>query len=176
MDRMAALFDTLLGLSATRPEQLSVAQVCLRAALVYLVLIGYLRFGKKRFLGEATALDAILVIVIGSTASRAITGSAPFGSTLAGSFVLIVVHWVMSYLTERSPGLSRLTKGAATTLVQRGRVDRKALRAEHMSDEDLDEELRQHGIDDARQIKEARLERSGRLSVIRGTSKKHRSA
>jgi uncharacterized membrane protein YcaP (DUF421 family) len=167
MEPVIAFFDMWLGLSADGPHQLSILQACLRAAIVYLVLIGYLRFGKKRFLGEATSLDAVLVIVIGSTASRAITGSAPFGNALAGSFVLIVVHWVVSYLTERSPQLSRIAKGTDTVLVRNGRVDRKALRAEHMSDEDLAEELRQKGVGDVRAVKEARLERSGRLSVVR---------
>ncbi len=167
MDTLARFFDTLLGLSATRAEELTLAQMCLRAVAVYLVLIVYLRFGKKRFLGEATALDAILVIVIGSTASRAITGNAPFGPTLAAAFVLILVHWAVSYLTERSRALSWMAKGTDTLLVRNGKVDRKALRAEHMSDEDLDEELRQEGIDDVRKVKEARLERSGRLSVIK---------
>jgi hypothetical protein len=36
--------DALLGLSAVKAEELSTLQVCLRALVVYLVLIGYVRF------------------------------------------------------------------------------------------------------------------------------------
>jgi len=82
------LMEMLLGLSL-RSQQLNVAQICLRAAVVYLVMIAFVRFGKKRFLGRATAFDAILVIIIGSTAARAITGNAPFFETLAAVFVLV---------------------------------------------------------------------------------------
>jgi hypothetical protein len=81
--------DTGLGLSATKAEELNTLQVCFRAVVVYLVLIGFIRFAKKRFLSQATAFDVILVIVIGSISSRAVSGTAPFLPSLAGTFVLI---------------------------------------------------------------------------------------
>lgn len=167
MDAIANVFDFLLGLSATRAEQLTTAQVCLRAAVVYLVLIAYVRVGKKRFLGEATAFDAILVIVIGSVASRAISGTAPFVSSLAGTFVLIMMHWLISRVTSSSIFLSFLTKGRDTVLIRDGTIDKAALRGAHMSDDDLNEDLRQNGVASAAEVKEARLERSGKLSVIK---------
>ena len=159
--------DTWLGLSAVKAEELSTLQVCLRAMVVYLVLIGYVRFAKKRFLGEATGFDAIVVIIIGSIASRAISGTAPFVASLAGTFVLVLVHWVISYITRQSPLLSYIVKGTDTVLIRNGEIDREALAASHMSKDDLDEDLRQEGIETPTQVKVARLERSGRLSVIR---------
>ncbi len=58
-------------------------------------------------------------------------------------------------------------KGNPTVLNCNGRIDRKALMKSHMSPDDLDKDLRQAGIDDASKVKEAQLERSGQLSVIR---------
>jgi uncharacterized membrane protein YcaP (DUF421 family) len=161
------LLDAAMGLSATKAEELTFAQVCVRAAVVYLVLIGYVRFGKKRFLGEATAFDAILVIVIGSIASRAISGTAPFGASLAGTFMLVLLHWLISYFTEDSAMLGNILKGRDTIIIKNGRVNRKALREEHMSQDDLAEDLRQEGAGGPSEVKEARLERSGKLSVIK---------
>ncbi len=157
----------MLGLSVIKADGLSILQVCFRAFVVYVVLIGYVRFGKKRFLGRATAFDAILVIIIGSIASRAISGTAPFVASLAGTFILIVVHWLISYFTEASPTLSYLTKGHDTVVIRNGRVDQRALRDVHMSRDDLDEDLREEGVRSPREVKEARLERSGKLSVIK---------
>lgn len=167
MESLLNSVDTWLGLSAVKAEELSTLQVCLRAMVVYLVLIGYVRFAKKRFLGEATGFDAIVVIIIGSIASRAISGTAPFVASLAGTFVLVLVHWVISYVTQRSPLLSYIVKGTDTVLIRNGEIDREALAASHMSKDDLDEDLRQEGIETPTQVKVARLERSGRLSVIR---------
>jgi uncharacterized membrane protein YcaP (DUF421 family) len=166
MDALKDITDTALGLSL-RPQQLELWQICLRAVIVYLAMIMFVRFGKKRFLSRATAFDAILVIVIGSTAARAITGNAPFFETLAAVWILIAMHWVISYFTESSPTLGSLVKGNTTVLVRNGRIDRQALKDAHMSPDDLDEDLREQGIADPKKVKEARLERSGKLSVIR---------
>jgi uncharacterized membrane protein YcaP (DUF421 family) len=166
MDTLHRFAETLLGLSL-RPQQLELWQICLRAVVVYLAMIVFVRFGKKRFLSRATAFDAILVIVIGSTAARAITGNAPFVATLVAVWVLIAMHWVISYFTEGSPMLGSLVKGKATVLVRNGRVDRRALKQAHMSPDDLEEDLREQGVGDPKKVKEARLERSGKLSVIR---------
>lgn len=166
MDPLQHFFEMALGLSL-RPQDLGVGQIALRALLVYLAMIGLVRFGKKRFLSRATAFDAILVIVIGSTAARAITGNAPFFATLAAVFVLIATHWVISFLTRSSPALGSLVKGTPTVLIRNGRVDNKALMAAHMSRDDLNEDLREEGIAAPADVKEARLERSGKLSVIR---------
>jgi uncharacterized membrane protein YcaP (DUF421 family) len=167
IENFMTTIDAWLGLSATKAEELNSIQVSLRAVVVYLVLIAYIRLAKKRFLSQATAFDVVLVIIIGSISSRAISGTAPFFPSLAGTFVLIVVHWIVSYLTKDSKFLSYLTKGTATTLICDGKVDRKALSASHMSDDDLAEDLRQEGIESPSELKSARLERSGKLSVIK---------
>jgi uncharacterized membrane protein YcaP (DUF421 family) len=166
MHTLYEALDAGLCLSATQANELNTLQVCARAIVVYVVLIGYVRLGKKRFLGQATAFDVILLIIIGSIASRAISGTAPFVASLAGTLALVMFHWVISYLGQFSPLIGFLAKGTDTVLVKKGRVDRLALKSVHMSEEDLAEDLRQHGISDPRNVLEARLERSGKLSVV----------
>jgi len=165
MDALHTLAETLLGLSE-RPQQLNFLQVGLRAVIVYLAMILFVRFGKKRFLAGATAFDAVLVIIIGSISARAITGNAPFFETLLGAFILIGMHWIISLVSRDSPTISALVKGHSNLLVRNGQLDRNALKKAHMSDGDLEEDLRQAGVDNIAGIKEARLERNGHVSVI----------
>jgi len=66
MDAVSAFFDRLLGLSATQPQDLTTTQVCVRAVVVYVLLLLFVRLGKKRFLGQATAFDAVIIILMGS--------------------------------------------------------------------------------------------------------------
>ena len=167
MHEIGRLIDDALGLSAPSANDLTVAQVGLRAVVVYFALIFFVRVGKKRFLGEATAFDAVLIILIGSVASRAVSGTAPFVASLAATLSFIVVHWIVSYFAQSSSALSFLVKGHDTVLIKNGRVDQSALRAAHMSSDDLEEDLRQQGIKKHTQVEEARLERSGKLSVIK---------
>ena len=92
MEKLLSTIDAALGLSASGPQELGTLQMCARAIIVFVILIACVRLGKKRFLGEATAFDAILVIVIGSLSSRAISGTAPFVSSMAATLVLICTH------------------------------------------------------------------------------------
>ena len=88
---MVELAETLLGLSA-KADDLILAQVAVRAFLVYSALIVFVRLGKKRFLAQATPLDAILLILIGSIASRGVSGTAPFFTSIIASGWLIALH------------------------------------------------------------------------------------
>ncbi len=47
-------------------------------------------------MGQATAFDVILGIMLGSLASRAITGNAPLGPALAAAGALLAMHWAFS--------------------------------------------------------------------------------
>lgn len=164
-ETLYGLTDRLFGLSA-KAQELGFGQMAARAFVMYVALLIVVRSGKKRFLGRATAFDIVLVITLGSIASRAITGGTAFFAAMLALVVLVFTHWVFSWLARDSGFFSGLIKGRSTVLIKSGRLDRQAMRAEHMSDDDLDEELRDKGYDERRDIAEARLERSGKLSVI----------
>jgi uncharacterized membrane protein YcaP (DUF421 family) len=117
MYKIGRLIDDALGLSALSANDLTVAQVGLRAVVVYFALILFVRVGKKRFLGQATAFDAVLIILIGSVASRAVSGTAPFFASLTATLCFIVVHWIVSYFAQSSSALSFLVKGHDTVLI-----------------------------------------------------------
>ena len=161
------ILDSVLGLSL-KAEQLGFGHMAVRAALTYVFLIALVRAGKKRALGGATAFDVILIIILGSIAARALTGGAPYFPSMLALIVLVFTHWLFSYVAWASPALSDFIKGHSTVVILDGKVNREALRAAHVSMDDLEEDLRSKGVDDLKAVKEARLERSGKLSVLRG--------
>jgi len=142
-------------------------QMALRAIVVYVATVLIVRLGKKRFMSRATAFDVILGIMLGSMVSRAIAGTAPFMPTLVASAMLLAVHWLFSAGAVRSHHLGEVIKGSSDILIKDGRIDTAALRVAHMSDRDLWEELRSKSVSDLKEVAEARLERSGSLSVIK---------
>jgi uncharacterized membrane protein YcaP (DUF421 family) len=167
MQAVAEWGETLLALSA-KAEDITLAQVAVRAVIVYGALIIFVRFGKKRFLAQATPFDAILLILIGSIASRGVSGTAPFFTSILASGWLIALHSIFSYISCRSDRFSHWIKGNPTVLVKEGQIDRSAMLNTHMSGGDLDEDLRKKGLVDPSNIVEARLERDGTVSVIKG--------
>jgi uncharacterized membrane protein YcaP (DUF421 family) len=163
---MPDLLDQALGLSL-KSEQLGFGHMAARAVVMYVALIVLVRFAKKRFLGQATAFDYILVVLIGAVAGRAMTGGAPYFASLFGLSVLVAMHWTFSAASQRSTAFSSLIKGHATTIIRDGRPDKREMAKSHMSDDDLDEDLREKGVKEPSEVQEARLERSGKLSVIK---------
>jgi uncharacterized membrane protein YcaP (DUF421 family) len=130
-------------------------------------MVAIIRLRKKRSLGKATAFDAVLVIIVGSVAARSITGDAPLLPSLAANLVLVGLHWAISAGAMRWQWLSTLVKGSSTVLIVNGHIDRAAMAKSNISADDLDEDLRQKGIAAPENVLEARLERSGLLSVIK---------
>jgi uncharacterized membrane protein YcaP (DUF421 family) len=150
-----------------KAEDLQLWQAVARATLTYAVLIIVLRLAKKRSLGRATPIDVVIVITIGSLASRGITGNAPLGNCLAAVLALVAMHWVISWITRDHARISDWIKGTPTRIIVNGEVDQSALLDAHMSDDDLMEDLRQKGVVSPKGATEAVLERSGELSVIK---------
>jgi uncharacterized membrane protein YcaP (DUF421 family) len=171
MDAVSSLFREVLGLGLDSKE-IGVAQMALRAVVVYVVTVAFVRLAKKRFMSRATAFDVILGIMLGSIVSRAITGNAPFGPALAASAALIAMHWLFSFVAWRWHGFGIAVKGRPRTLVRDGAPDRDAMRRAHITEHDLDEDLRTEGLDGPERVREARLERSGKLSVVKRSEPK----
>jgi uncharacterized membrane protein YcaP (DUF421 family) len=166
MDAIEEALRLTLGLGL-QGEEIKVMQMGLRAAIVYVVTVTIVRLGKKRFMGGSTAFDVILGIMLGSIVSRAITGNAPFFGAIAASAVLLAMHWLFSSIALRFHGFGLAIKGAPVVLVRNGEIDSGMMRKTHMTEHDLWQDLRVKGISNLRQVAEARMERSGELSVVK---------
>jgi uncharacterized membrane protein YcaP (DUF421 family) len=166
MDSFEEALRWTLGLSL-QGEEIKVMQMALRAVVVYAITVMIVRLGKKRFMGRATAFDVILGIMLGSIVSRAITGNAPFFGALAAGTVLLLMHWLISAIALRFHGFGWAVKGGSVVLVRNGEFDWDMMRKTHITEHDLWEDLRSKGVSDITQVAEARLERSGELSVIK---------
>jgi uncharacterized membrane protein YcaP (DUF421 family) len=166
MDEIADWLDRALGLGL-ESQEISALQMGLRAIVVYIVTVLIVRLGKKRFMGRATAFDVILGIMLGSIVSRAVTGNAPLLPALVAAAILVAMHWVFSAIALQWHAFGRAIKGQPVLMVRHGKVDETVMRKTHMTEHDLWEDLRGKSVSDLAQVAEARLERSGQLSVIK---------
>src|SRR3954454_23567221 len=136
MSDIEDLARVLLG-AGLESKEINALQMGLRAAIVYLVTVGIVRLGKKRFLGRATAFDVILAIMLGSIVSRAVTGNAPLVPALAASAVVMIMHWLFSAIALRWHGFGHAIKGNSQVLVRDGRIETDTMRDAHMTEHDL---------------------------------------
>ena len=141
-------------------------QLSLRAVVLFAVGIAYLRIAGRRTFSQATPLDILVAIVIGSNLSRMMTGKAPFVPALAATLVLALLHRAVAMATLHWTWLAAIMKSKPTVLVRDGRVDDTALRRHGLSMEDLLEGLRLEQVERPADVKLATLEGGGRISVV----------
>ena len=140
----------------------------IRTVAVYAFALTALRIGKKRFLSQASAFDAIVAIMLGSIMSRAVSASESFGPTLLSGAVLVGAHGLLAVLTSRLGWFGPLVKGSPTLLVRDGRVDHEALRQSGLSEQDLEQAIRlRAGETNPSRVRRAYFERGGSISVIK---------
>jgi len=136
--------------------------------IVFLATLLMVRLSSKRSLAEKTAFDAILLVILASVLSRAINGTATFFASIGGGFVLVLVHRSFAWLACRSHSFGKLIKGSPDVIVENGQIYRDKLIRNHISEHDLEEDLRLDAkVEDVSQIRRARIERSGDISFIK---------
>jgi uncharacterized membrane protein YcaP (DUF421 family) len=161
------LLDRALGLQVN-PAELTFFQMTARAFVVFTWGVLIVRFGDRRLLGKNAGFDVLLVVILGSVLSRAVNGQSAFFPTLGVSAVLILLHHLLAKAATRWDWFSRVVKGKARLLIREGRADLAELRRTNITKDDLDENLRlEANLSDASQVREARLERNGVISVVR---------
>jgi uncharacterized membrane protein YcaP (DUF421 family) len=167
MNIISQLVEELLGLGM-EPKQLTFLQISIRGVIVFAATLVMVRISSKRSLAEKTAFDATLLVIIASVLARAINGSAPFFPTLGTGFVLVLLHRSLALTAYYSHGFGILIKGKAAVLVENGKLQRRNMSLNHISEHDLEEDMRlDAGTEDLSKIKVARVERSGDISFIK---------
>jgi uncharacterized membrane protein YcaP (DUF421 family) len=162
--------NTWLGLQV-EPKQLTFVQISLRGVIVFVASLAMIRFGSKRALAQKTAFDAVLIVILASVLARAINGSASFFPTLGASFVIVMLHRLVAFLANQWHPLGIVVKGQPHVILRDGRLDRAAMRRNHVSPHDFEEDMRLNAkTEDQSAISVARIERSGDISFIKKKS------
>jgi uncharacterized membrane protein YcaP (DUF421 family) len=138
-----------------------------RTSVVYLMMLVVIRLLGKRTVGNLTAFDMLIALIMGDLAGTAIYGDVSLWSATAAVTTLAALHYANSWLACERPRLARLLEGRPTVIVEHGRFVRTGLRRERMSEEEALAELRLEGVDDLQEVREARVETDGRVSVLR---------
>jgi len=143
-------------------------EIGLRGTLVYLALVLLVRFVPKRNAGHISPNDLLTVIVIGGIGTDAIMGGS---TSIADNLLLIAIVVGWAYLLDaveyRFPGAQRLLRDRQTILIDNGRLVRRNMRREMVTEQELMAVLRKEGIDDPALVRAACLEADGEISVIR---------
>ncbi|MEW6328951.1 MAG: YetF domain-containing protein [Candidatus Micrarchaeota archaeon] len=142
----------------------------LRVAAIYLFTLAMLRLAGKRRLARLSAFDILIIIALGSAVGDVMVYPekvVQIGDAALAIFTVVALQIALSKLMEKNKLLAHIIEGRGTALILNGKIIRKNLDREDLTPDDLDELLREKGVLTASEVKEAVLEPSGELSVIR---------
>jgi uncharacterized membrane protein YcaP (DUF421 family) len=160
------LMERAFGLQL-RAGELAFSHMAWRGLVVFVFAVVLARVADRRFLGHNAGYDIMLGVILGSVLSRGINGDAAFFPTLGVSALLILLHHLLCTAAFRWHGFSRLVKGRPRVLIADGQANHAELRRCKITNGEIDENLRLSGkLTKVSEVKEARLEQNGRISVI----------
>lgn len=141
-------------------------EIILRGTLVYLLLFAIMRLLRRESGGLGIA--DVLVIVLIADASQNAMASDYKSITEGGVLVATIVFWdyALDFVAYRFPLFQRLVRPPALPLIKDGRMLRKNMRQEMITEEELMGKLRQQGIENVAGVKKCYLEGDGHISVV----------
>jgi uncharacterized membrane protein YcaP (DUF421 family) len=142
--------------------------IFLRTAIVYLVVLLGVRLSGKREVGQMTPFDLVLLLLISNSVQNAMTG--PDTSVLGGvvaAVTLLLLNYGVGELSGINRRFRKLVQGQPTLLVHDGKVITEHMKKEHISMDELQRALREHGISTCSEVALAVLEVDGAISCVK---------
>lgn len=145
---------------------LPVLEKLLRPVIVYLALIVLLRIFGKRELAQLNPFDLVVLLSLSNAVQNAIIGDDnSITGGVIGACALLAINWMVVKAAFRSRRLDFLLEGRATVLIRNGQIDRKALKRESMTREELLSVIHRQGFEGFHHVRKCELEPNGTFYV-----------
>lgn len=138
-----------------------------RGLAVYVLVLAVIRVLGKRTVGNFTAFDLLVALMLGEVVDEMIYGDVNFAQGAVAILVIAGAKYATAWLSYSSPRMNRILEGKPTPILRDGKLLRKGLRHELMHEREALAGLRLHGVRDMREVKLALMEVDGELSVLR---------
>jgi uncharacterized membrane protein YcaP (DUF421 family) len=142
--------------------------IVLRTAAIYAVVLLGVRLSGKREVGQMTPFDLTLLLLISNAVQNAMTG--PDTSLLGGvvaAATLLLMNYFVADLSGGNRRFRKLIQGQPSLLIHDGELMTAHMAKEHISMDELDRALREHGIASRKDVALAVLEVDGSISCLK---------
>src|SRR5712671_8227727 len=121
-------------------------QIVLRTGVIYLLVLLGVRLSGKREVGQMTPFDLTLLLLLSNSVQNAMTG--PDTSLIGGivaACTLLLVNYLVADLSGVNRRFRRFIQGEPSLLIHDGQVIEAHMAREHVSMDELQRALREHG-------------------------------
>jgi uncharacterized membrane protein YcaP (DUF421 family) len=155
----------------------SIFEVLIRGTIMYLGMFTLLRIFRRQA-GAIGIADLLVIVVIADAAQNGMAGdSKSITEALILISTIVLWDWLFDWLGFKSKFLSRILEPEELLLVKNGRILRRNLDEEMITEAELMSQLRQMGVDDISEVRKCFLESNGHFSVLttKGRESKQKS-
>lgn len=147
----------------------SYIDIILRSVTVYFFMIIALRIFGKKELSQLNTADVILILLISNSVQNAMVGdNTTLWGGLAAASILFFINFVLKKLMYKYKVFSDFMQEKPEILIHNGNLDFKSLSKLNITTDELKEAMREHGIENFKDVKLAMLEIDGNISIISG--------
>ncbi|AFY48223.1 putative membrane protein [Nostoc sp. PCC 7524] len=146
---------------------ISIVELVVRGSLVYLALFSVLRLLPSRQLGTLGITDLLVVVLFAEAAQNAMASN--YTSITEGAIlVATVIFWsyFLNWLGYKLPAVQRFLNPPPILLIKNGKIIRRHLQQELITEDELMSKLRQQGVELLDEVKLAYMETDGSISII----------
>jgi uncharacterized membrane protein YcaP (DUF421 family) len=142
-------------------------RIILSSVAVYLFIILSIRLFGKKELAQLSVYDLVFILLISNAVQNAMVGS---DSTLLGGLAaaasLFLVNYALKRLQYRFPMFGKAIQGEALMLVFKGKILSSHLKSAMITEDELMEAVREHGVSSVSEVDLAVLEVDGNISIL----------
>ena len=148
-------------------ENLDLPGIIFRVSVMYLYALALLRISGKQSVSHLTALDFIVTLIIGDLFDDIFWSEVPILQGLVGFAIIVVMHMLVTLAASRNRLIHHLVCSPPPIMVKNGKLMPENLRRERVRPEMIQAELRIRGEEHLKEVREARLEPNGEVSVLK---------
>jgi uncharacterized membrane protein YcaP (DUF421 family) len=143
-----------------------VVELLIRAMLLYLCILAFMRILPRRTGGEIAHMDLIFMLLIAEAAAHSLGDYSSISEGLIVIAVMMGLNYLLNFLSFRVPAIERLISPPPLEIVRDGTGIRENLAREFITEDELLTHLRQNGITELSAVKLAMVEGKGKVSII----------
>lgn len=150
-------------------------EIVVRGTITFFAIYTLLRVVLKRQTSGVEITDVLVIVLIADAAQNAMAGD--YTSITDGVLlVAVIVLWsaFLAWLGYRFPKLRVILHSRPLTLIENGRMLRRNMAREFVTEDELMSQLRLQGIEDLAEVERAQMEGDGQISIIRVEERENR--
>ena len=150
-----------------QPTQI-LLQIVIRTSIVYLIVLVGVRLSGKREVGQMTPFDLVLLLLLSNSVQNAMTGpDTSVGGGAVAAATLFLLNYVVAEYSGTNRRFRKLIQGSPSLLIHNGEAVLPHMAKEHVTMDELERALREHGIASVKDVALGVLEVDGSISLLK---------